>query len=193
MPAHGSNEQDAPTGAARSRGCCIWLTGLSGAGKSTIALALSETLGRAGYASKIIDGDELRRGPSSGLGFSRMDRYANVLRAAHMAKDIVSDGGIAVCALISPYRDAREDARRLVGPSRFLEVFVNTPLAVCEARDPKGLYRRYRLGELQGVSGIDDPYEPPEAPDLILATEQSPAENVALVTAVLDRRKLIGS
>jgi adenylylsulfate kinase len=113
-------------------------------------------------------------------------------RAARMAKDIVSDGGIAVCALISPYRDAREDARRLVGPSRFLEVFVNTPLAVCEARDPKGLYRRYRRGELQGVSGIDDPYEPPEAPDLILATERSPAENVALVTAVLDRRKLIG-
>jgi sulfate adenylyltransferase len=171
---------------------CIWLTGLSGAGKSTTALALHQALRSAGHVVTVVDGDELRCGLSIGLGFSKADRHANVLRAAATARDIVTSGGIAVCALISPYRDARADAQRLIGSDRFIEVFVDTPLAVCEARDPKNLYGRCRRGEVQSVSGIDDPYELPLEPDLVLRTEHSTAvENVSLVMALLIERKLI--
>src|SRR5687767_706190 len=126
--------------ASRCTGFCIWLTGLSGAGKSTTALALSQVFRSAGRAVTLLDGDELRCGLSRGLGFSEVDRHANVLCAAGAAKEILTSGGIAVCALISPYRYARADARHLIGPDHFIEVFVDTPLAVCEAREPKGLY-----------------------------------------------------
>ncbi len=139
----------------------------------------------------VLDGDSLRGAASAGLGFSKEDRDTNVLRAAAAARAIVARGAIAVCALISPYRDTRAAARRLIGDDRFVEVFVDTPLAVCEARDPKGVYSRYRRGEVHAISGIDDPYEVPLHPDLVLETEShTPAENVHRVLDLLAGREV---
>jgi sulfate adenylyltransferase len=175
-------------------GGCVWLTGLSGAGKSTTAFALYDHLVNAGYAAEVIDGDSLRRATIRPLGFSKADRDANVCHAATTACNIANRGAIAVCALISPYRDARATARRIVGAHRFVEVFVDTPLAVCEARDPKGLYRRWRRGEVQKVTGLDDPYEPPFAPELVLFTELcKPADNVKRVIELLIKRRMVVS
>ena len=169
--------------AAVDRGVCIWLTGLSGAGKSTIAEALVGALREADHTVALIDGDALRRGPSAGLGFSKRDRDVNVLRAADMAREGVARGEIVVCALISPYRDTRDAARRLLGVGNFIEVFVNASLEVCEARDPKGLYGRYRRGEISGISGIDDPYESPLTAELVLDTESRTVDDS--VTTIL--------
>ena len=173
-------------------GVCIWLTGLSGAGKSTIAEALADALREADHTVAVIDGDALRRGPSAGLGFSKKDRDVNVLRAADMARAGVARGDIVVCALISPYRDTRAAARQLLGVGNFIEVFVNAPLDVCEARDPKGLYSRYRRGEISGISGLDDPYEPPSSADLVVDTAGcSVADGVnAILTHLISRREV---
>src|SRR5690349_11725826 len=121
---------------------CVWLTGLSGSGKSTTATVLAARLDALGQRVCVLDGDAVRARLSPQLGFSRQDREANVLRVAHLASDAIGNGDIVICALISPYRDTRERARAIVGPDAFIEVFVDTPLAVCEARDVKGLYRR---------------------------------------------------
>ena len=168
------------------RGVCIWLTGLSGAGKSTIAEALAGALREAGHTVAIIDGDALRQGPSRGLGFSKQDRDANVLRAASLAREGVARGDMAVCALISPYRDTRDAVRRSLGAGNFIEVFVDAPIDVCEARDPKGLYARYRRGEISGISGIDDPYEPPLTAELVVDTaSRTVAESVTMILTYL--------
>src|SRR5262245_6506959 len=136
-----------------------------------------EALGRS---VTLLDGDAVRRGPSRHLGFSRTDRDEHVLRVGYLACEIVRNGGIAICALISPYRATRDRVRAIIGPDWFFEVFVDAPLAVCEQRDPKGLYRRARRGELGGFTGIDDPYEPPLTPAVRLdTTSRSPAENAA--------------
>lgn len=171
---HGSDNPRSLYGARRS-GVCVWLTGLSGAGKSTTALALYNRLTAAGYVATLVDGDSLRETSPRPLGFSRADRDANVLHAAAIAKRIVDSGAVAVCALISPYRAARTAARQVVGLDRFVEVFVDTPLHVCQARDPKGLYCRYRCGEVRHLTGVDDPYEAPLTPDLRLLTEERTA------------------
>lgn len=153
-------------------GCVVWLTGLSGAGKTTIARALEAELRRTGRAACVLDGDCLRRGLCSDLGFSPEDRQENIRRVGAVARLFADAGLICIVALISPYRRDRDRARAAAPPGRFLEVFVNSPLKVCEQRDPKGLYARARTGELKDFTGISAPYEPPIAPDVELRTDQ---------------------
>jgi sulfate adenylyltransferase len=171
------------------QGCCVWFTGLSGAGKSTIAEALVALLLERGRQSTLLDGDVVRTHLSQGLGFSRADRDANVRRIGFVAAEVARHGGVAVCAAVSPYRATRNEVRHMVGAERFVEVFVDTPLAVCEQRDLKGLYARARRGELPGFTGIDDPYEPPVNPELRLLTEEVSAERCARqIVALLEER-----
>jgi adenylyl-sulfate kinase len=157
----------------KDRGFCVWLTGLSGSGKSTIAVALEGELRGFGCDVVTLDGDAVRAKLSRELGFSRRDRNENVLRVAVRAAEIVSNSGVAICALMSPYDDARERARYLIGPDRFVLVHVATPLAVCESRDVKGLYARARRGDIHHFVGIDEPYEVPDDADLRLDTSAS--------------------
>ncbi|TDV28446.1 adenylylsulfate kinase [Paraburkholderia caballeronis] len=148
----------------------LWLTGLSAAGKTTLAQALAERLVAAGAVCQILDGDVVRKELSCDLGFSKADRSENIRRVADRCRQINDAGTWAIAALISPYREDREQARRIVGEGRFFEVYLATPLAVCEARDPKGLYRRARAGDLANFTGVSDPYEEPLNPDLRLDT-----------------------
>jgi sulfate adenylyltransferase len=160
------------------QGVCIWFTGLSGAGKSTTADILTLLLLQHGRQLTVLDGDVVRTHLSKGLGFSREDRDTNVRRIGYVAGEIARHGGIAICAAISPYRATRNDVRNMVGSDRFIEVFVDTPLAVCEARDTKGMYAKARRGEIREFTGIDDPYEPPLNPEITLNTVAcTPAEN----------------
>jgi sulfate adenylyltransferase len=152
------------------RGFCVWMTGLSGAGKSTIADVLVVLLMERGRRVTVLDGDVVRTHLSKGLGFSREDRDANILRIGFVAAEIVRHGGVAVCAAVSPYRAARQRVREMVGETAFVEVFVDTPLEVCERRDTKGLYARARRGDLKQFTGIDAPYEAPLDPALRLTT-----------------------
>jgi adenylylsulfate kinase len=149
----------------------LWFTGLSASGKSTLAQALCQRLRRQGRPAQVIDGDQLRQTYPSPLGYSRADRRTNVLRAAAMCRACNDRGVLAIAALISPYRQDRAAARELVGADAYQEIYVSTPLAVCEQRDPKGLYRKARAGAIQNFTGISDPYEPPRAPALELATQ----------------------
>jgi sulfate adenylyltransferase len=174
------------------QGVCIWFTGLSGAGKSTTAEVLTELLLEHGRQVTLLDGDVVRTHLSRGLGFSREDRDVNILRIGFVAAEVVRHGGVAICAAVSPYRAARTQVRNLVGHDRFIEVFVDTPLEVCEARDVKGMYRQARAGLITGFTGIDDPYEPPLAPELSLETMQrSPIENAHLLLALLVERGFV--
>jgi sulfate adenylyltransferase len=161
------------------QGACIWFTGLSGAGKSTTAEVLTMLLLEHGRQVTLLDGDVVRTHLSKGLGFSKEDRDTNILRIGFVASEVVRHGGLAVCAAISPYRAARNEVRQMVGPDRFIEVFVDTPLAECERRDSKGLYARARRGEITGWTGIDDPYEVPERPEITLDTLAHSAEDNA--------------
>jgi sulfate adenylyltransferase len=163
----------------RRQGFCIWLTGLSGAGKSTIAEVLSVLLLERGRQSTLLDGDVIRTHLSRGLGFSREDRDANILRIGFVASEVVRHGGAALCAAISPYRAARNACRQLVGREQFVEVFVDTPIELCEQRDTKGLYARARRGEISDFTGIDDPYEVPVDPELRLTTHDTTPEACA--------------
>jgi len=147
---------------------CIWLTGLSGAGKSTLANLLEQRLHQLGRHTYVLDGDNVRHGLNSDLGFDAMSRSENVRRVARVAQLMVDAGLIVVVSLISPLRQQREQARALFGPDEFIEVFVDTPLAVCEQRDVKGLYVRARQGVLPQFTGIDSPYETPLAPEIHL-------------------------
>ncbi|CAO4138953.1 adenylyl-sulfate kinase [Methylorubrum aminovorans] len=171
----------------RQRPAIAWLTGLSGAGKSTIADAVDRGLTEAGRSSMVLDGDNLRQGLSRDLGFTAEDRVENIRRAAEAAR-LMSDAGLVVIvSLISPFRAERATARAIAGDIPFLEVFIDTPLAVCEARDPKGLYDRARAGKIPNFTGISAPYEVPDAPDLTLKTTTiSVAETaIPLVEAML--------
>jgi bifunctional enzyme CysN/CysC len=156
--------------AASGRGATVWLTGLPAAGKTTIGDSLAVRLAEAGYACYRLDGDELRRTLNADLGFDAVGREENVRRTAHVARILADAGLVVVASLISPYRAGRQAARRLhesVGLP-FLEVYLDTPLSECERRDPRGLYARARQGEVTGVTGLDDPYEPPGAPEVTL-------------------------
>ncbi|MEN9934999.1 MAG: hypothetical protein RLZZ387_1578 [Chloroflexota bacterium] len=171
------------------QGFCVWLTGLSGAGKSTIAEALSVLLLERGRQSTLLDGDVIRTHLSRGLGFSREDRDANILRIGFVASEVARHGGAVLAAAISPYSATRQSCRQLVGGDRFVEVFVDTPLEECERRDTKGMYARARRGEITGFTGIDDPYEAPESPELRLATVGSTPESCARrIIALLEER-----
>jgi adenylylsulfate kinase len=165
------------------RGFVVWLTGLSGAGKSTIAHALAETLrGRGVERVEILDGDGVRENLSAGLGFSRADRDTNIRRIAWVAHLLARNGVATLVAAISPYREARDAARALIGD--FVEVFVDAPLPTVEARDTKGLYRKAREGTVPHFTGISDPYEPPTAPEVRCATDHERVE--ASAAAILD-------
>jgi len=160
------------------QGFCIWFTGLSGAGKSTIAKRLTNMLQEYGRNPTVLDGDVVRTHLSKGLGFSKEDRDTNILRISFVAGEIARQNGAVVCAAISPYRQARREARKMVPEGHFIEVFVDTPLEVCEERDIKGLYARARAGELKNFTGIDDPYEAPIEPEVHLQTVGvTPKEN----------------
>jgi bifunctional enzyme CysN/CysC len=147
-------------------GGTVWITGLSGSGKTTLAQAVSQELSARGQPNCVLDGDELRRGLSSDLGLSHEDRSEQARRAAHVARLIARAGIVAIVALVSPYAEDRALARETHAGLEFLEVWVDTPLSVCQERDPKGLYRRSRSGELSGLTGVDSPYEAPTAPDV---------------------------
>jgi len=152
------------------RGATVWFTGLPASGKSTVAAAVEAELVRAGRAAYRLDGDNLRHGVCGDLGFTADDRDRNVRRTAEVARLFADAGVVALVSVVSPYAAARAFARELHEQDgiRFIEVFVNTPLEVCEERDPKGLYARAKAGQLQGFTGVDDPYEPPVAPDVEL-------------------------
>lgn len=167
------------------QGICVWFTGLSGAGKSTTAEILTTLLLELGRRVTLLDGDVVRANLSQGLGFSKEDRDTNIRRIGFVAAEIVRHGGVAICAAISPYRAARNDVRNMVGTENFFEVFVDTPMEVCEQRDPKGIYAKTRRGEIKSFTGIDDPYEAPEKPEFILDTLSTTAEQNARL--ILDR------
>ncbi len=170
----------------------LWFTGLSGAGKSTIANLVEQHLFAQGRHSYILDGDNIRHGLCRDLGFTDADRVENIRRVTEVARLMLDAGLIVLTAFISPFRAEREQARQLVGTEDFVEIFVDAPLALAEARDVKGLYRKARSGELLNFTGIDSPYEPPEAPALHLHTDQESAElSAAKVVAFLQKRGVI--
>ena len=170
-------------------GATIWFTGLSGSGKSSIASATEKLLVTSGRPSYLLDGDNLRLGLNEHLNFSAKDRHENVRRVAEVARLFADAGLVALVPLISPYREDRENAREIHGQFglRFFEVFVDTPIEVCEERDPKGLYKKARAGEIKDFTGIDDPYETPNDPDLILTPENGlPEDGAKLVLQLLE-------
>jgi adenylylsulfate kinase len=154
----------------RQRGALVWLTGLSGSGKSTIAFTLEHALVQQGFLAYVLDGDNIRHGLNKNVGFSAEDRAENIRRIAEVGKLFVDAGLLTVTSFISPYRADRDNARAVVGASDFFEVYCEAPLEVCEQRDPKGLYKKARAGEIKGFTGIDDPYEHPLEPELVLHT-----------------------
>ena len=173
---------------AARRGVCVWFTGLSGSGKTTTALALTPRIEALGRPVTFLDGDVVRSHLSRGLGFSREDRDENVRRVGFVAAEIVRHGGVVVCALVSPYRQTRGEVREMVvavgGSGAFVEVFVDTPLAVVVRRDVKGLYAGAQRGDVQMMTGVADPYEEPQQPEIRLETASQTAEQNA--DAVLD-------
>jgi bifunctional enzyme CysN/CysC len=187
------HESDVPRldrwGAAGVHGATVWLTGLSGSGKSTIASALAVRLAARGLLSYTLDGDNLRHGLNGDLGFTEADRTENVRRVAEVARLFADAGVVSLVPVISPYRAGRDHARRIheAAGLAFVEVFVDTPIEVCEQRDPKGLYAKARAGELKGFTGIDDPYEPPLEPEVMVsAALTTPDEAAAVIEARLD-------
>jgi len=174
------------------RGCCVWLTGFSSAGKSTISEILTHRLEARGRVVTLLDGDVVRTHLSKGLGFSKQDRDTNILRIGFVASEIVRHGGIVIVAAVSPYEATRNQVREMVGRERFVLVHVATPLAICEQRDVKHLYEKARRGEIKGMTGIDDPYEPPVSPEITMMTTDCDADTSAgRIERWLDDRGLI--
>lgn len=175
------------------RGVCLWFTGLSGSGKTTTAGALVPLLEAAGRTVTVLDGDVVRTNLSRGLGFSREDRDENVRRVGFVSAEIVRHGGLVVCSLVSPYRSTRDEVREMVdaagGDGAFVEVFVDTPLDVVQQRDVKGLYAASRRGEVEKMTGVTDPYEPPDSPEMhLLTVDRTVEDNVSDVMAYLEGR-----
>ena len=166
--------------ARHKQGVCLWFTGLSGSGKSTTAEVVTVKLMELGRQVSELDGDVVRTHLSKGLGFTKEDRDTNIRRIGYVAAEIVRHGGMVICAAVSPYRAHRNDVRNMVGTENFIEIFVDTPLDVCEGRDIKGMYAKARRGEIKGFTGIDDPYEAPESPELTLDTVNFTAEQNAV-------------
>jgi len=172
-------------------GAVIWLTGLSGSGKSTVASELEKIIRRSNRRACVLDGDDLRRGLNSDLGFSPADRAENIRRVAEVAKLMARTGLVVIVALISPFQDDRQKARAIAAASRvnFIEVFLDCPLAICERRDPKGLYRKARAGEIPAFTGIDSPYEAPQNPEIVLRTgTELPSDSIAKLIAGIRHR-----
>jgi sulfate adenylyltransferase len=174
------------------QGLCLWFTGLSGSGKSTIANALTDMLLERGRQVTLLDGDVVRTHLSKGLGFSKEDRDTNILRIGFVASELTRHHGTVICAAISPYRNTRNEVRQMVGGDHFVEVFVDTPLEVCEARDVKGLYARARRGEIKGFTGIDDPYEAPQNPEVRVETVgKTPEDSAREIVGYLEQRNFV--
>lgn len=177
-----------------SKGVTIWFTGLSGSGKSTVAVALERALYEAGCLCYRLDGDNVRLGINKNLGFSAEDRAENIRRIGEICKLFVDTGVIALSSFISPYKLDRDQVRALheSADMEFIEVYVNVPLSVAEQRDPKGLYQKARAGEIKGFTGIDDPYEAPENPEIILDSDAlTVEEEVETILRVLQERGII--
>jgi adenylylsulfate kinase len=174
------------------RSCVIWLTGLSGAGKTTLATALSEQLHSSGKLCTVLDGDVLRDGLNKGLGFSETDRTENIRRAAETAKILLNTGVITICSFISPTNELRTLAKQIIGEDDFIEVFVNSSLAACEKRDVKGLYAKARRGEIPSFTGITAPFDPPQNPAIELRTDEQTVEEslVKLIDCILPQISL---
>jgi bifunctional enzyme CysN/CysC len=168
----------------------VWFTGLSGAGKSTIANMVEQQLNAAGHHTMLLDGDNVRHGLNRDLGFTEVDRVENIRRVGEVAKLMVESGLIVLCSFISPYRAERDMVRGLVEPGEFIEVFVDTPIEDCVRRDPKGLYAKAQTGQLKNFTGVDAPYEAPESPELHLHTIDSLPDQLAtrVLRALVDRR-----
>ncbi len=175
------------------RGVLLWFTGLSGSGKSTVAGALEQALHQLSVSTYLLDGDNVRHGLCRDLGFSDVDRKENIRRVGEVAKLMVDAALVVLTAFISPHRAERQMVRDMLPEAHFIEVFVDTPLAVCEARDPKGLYKKARAGELRNFTGIDSIYEAPEQPDIRLAGEQLVTKLTGQLLDLLRRRDIIGS
>ncbi len=174
------------------QGVCVWFTGLSGAGKSITAEILTMLVLERGRQVTLLDGDVVRTHLSKGLGFSKDDRDTNIRRIGFVCAEVVRHGGVAVAAVVSPYRATRDEVRHMVGAEHFVEVFVDTPLEVCEGRDSKGVYAKARRGEITGFTGIDDPYEAPEAPTMVLETVvSSPDQNARRVLEYLEQQGFV--
>ncbi|AOY79614.1 adenylyl-sulfate kinase [Moorena producens JHB] len=174
------------------RGVTVWLTGLSGAGKTTITKALEEKLNAKGCKPEVLDGDIVRQNLTKGLGFSKEDRDENVRRIGFVAHLLTRNGVIVLVSAISPYREIREEVKQRIGD--FVEVYVNAPLNVCEGRDVKGLYKRARAGEIKSFTGIDDPYEPPLNPEVECRTDKEElSESVDKVLKKLEELNYISS
>lgn len=179
----------ARAGLGGQRPCVLWLTGLPGAGKSTLSALVEARLSAMGHHACVLDGDNVRRGLCRDLGYTEADRAENVRRVAEVAKLMADAGLIVVASLISPYRSDRRLARELMADGEFIEVFVDAPLAVTEQRDPKGLYRKARRGKLKNFTGVDSPYEVPEKPELRIPTDSTPAQDGAdrVIRLLVDR------
>jgi adenylylsulfate kinase len=176
---------------ADQKGFCLWFTGLSGAGKTTITNALVKELRKRGTKIEILDGDIVRENLSKGLGFSKEDRDTNIRRIAFVANLLSRNDVPVITAAISPYREIRDEARQMMD-GRFIEAYVKASVEVCEERDVKGLYAKARAGEIKEFTGVSDPYEPPENPELVLDTEhQSPEESAQQILDFLEERGLI--
>ncbi len=174
------------------RPCLVWFTGLSGSGKSTIAGALDERLFEGGYHGYIMDGDNVRYGLNKDLGLSNEDRRENIRRIGEMSRLFVDAGLITICAFISPFTEDRRQVRALFKAGEFIEIYIKTPLAVCEKRDPKGLYKKARRGEITNFTGMDGIYEPPQSPELVVDTAtMNPDECAQIIFDYLLRHELI--
>ena len=163
-------------GLLKQRAKVAWFTGLSGSGKSTLAQALEKELYHQGYLTKLLDGDNVRTGLGNNLGFAVADRRENIRRVAEVAKLFAQAGVVVLCSFVSPTREIRQLAREIIGAGDFLEIYVNAPLEVCEARDVKGLYQKARAGVIKDFTGIDSPFEAPEQPFLEIRTDRQPLE-----------------
>ena len=174
------------------KGACIWLTGLSGSGKSTIAKSLVEELFQQNCQTKVLDGDNIRHGLCSDLGFSHEDRTENIRRIAEVAKLFVHNGTIVICAFISPYKKDRDFARSIIPEGHFFETHINCDVGTCMERDPKGLYKKAQSGEIKNFTGISSPYEAPDSPEISLDTVNCTIEgSVAKVIKTLKEQGLI--
>lgn len=168
----------------------VWFTGLSGSGKSTLANIVEKKLFDSGIHTFSLDGDNIRKGLNNNLGFSKEDRRENLRRISEVAKLFVDSGTVIIASFISPLKTDREIIKEIIGRENFVEVFVNTPLEVCEARDVKGLYKKARAGEIKDFTGIDAPYEAPENPDIEVKTDEEEAERSAERIVVFLKKKL---
>jgi adenylylsulfate kinase len=193
-PAAGDTAEAASAAATRERGATVWLTGLPSSGKTTLAFALAERLRAEGHKVEVLDGDEIREFPSKGLGFTKEDRHTNVTRIGFVARKPASHGVKVMAPVIAPYADSRAAVgeRHAAGGTEFLEIHVATPVELCSEHDVKGLYARQAAGEIPGLTGVDDPYEAPDNPELRIRTQgRSVAESAAELHTFLTERGLV--